>query len=596
VRRALTLALLLLAFAFVTWRERRAIARDLARPRDLHGAAYATSDACRSCHPSHYESWHRTFHRRMTREAASDTVLAPFDGRTLDWRGVRATMTRDEEGAYWMTFSRVDTGGVLERDRVVRTVGSRRYQQYLTQRGSEYLRLPVAWHIEEQRFFQMNDAFFAPDPDESTRVWPDAFGRYVARWNDNCVFCHNVAPNPGRDASATSFRTTVAELGVACEACHGPGAEHARVNRDPARRYALHLGHDADPTIVNPARLSPSRSADLCGRCHGQRIADDVAPFLERGDPFVPGDDLARYTSPLWRSTPLAGRDDFFAARFWSDGTARLTAYEYQGLLQSPCAARGPMTCTSCHGMHDGDPRGQIRAEAVGDAACTQCHHAFERTDRLAQHTHHAASNASPRCIDCHMPRVVYGILDTHPSHRIENPDPARAARDDRPDACTLCHVDRSREWAIDARERFWPTRRARTAPADSRGTGGEAFVTLFAGDPVERAIAADAIGRAPPSRVPEDNALRTAALLEAIRGDRYATVRHLAWRALRRIHAARPIAALEHFDPSWPLARRDVAAREIADALGPLAVALEPERIAALRAQADERAIEVGE
>jgi hypothetical protein len=25
------------------------------------------------------------------------------------------------------------------------------------------------------------------------------FDRHVARWNDNCVFCHNVAPNPGRD-------------------------------------------------------------------------------------------------------------------------------------------------------------------------------------------------------------------------------------------------------------------------------------------------------------------------------------------------------------------------------------------------------------
>src|SRR6185295_11222494 len=139
---------------------------------------------------------------------------------------------------------------------------------------------------------------------------------------------------------------------VACEACHGPGAAHARANADPLRRYTLHLAGAADPTIVNPSRLSPARSADLCGRCHGQRITDDIGSFLAHGDPFVPGDDLGLYSAPLWRDTSLAGEPDVFAARFWSDGTPRLTAYGYQGLLPSACAQRGSLTCTTCHGMH----------------------------------------------------------------------------------------------------------------------------------------------------------------------------------------------------------------------------------------------------
>ena len=66
-----------------------------------------------------------------------------------------------------------------------------------------------------------------------------------------------------------------------------------------------------------------------------------------------------------------------FAARFWGDGTPRLTAYEYQGLLQSRCARKGALTCTTCHGMHEGDPRGQLRAGLRGAAAdqmCTRCH------------------------------------------------------------------------------------------------------------------------------------------------------------------------------------------------------------------------------
>ncbi len=83
---------------------------------------------------------------------------------------------------------------------------------------------------------------------------PD-YARHVTRWNDNCVFCHNVAPNPGRDEVSGAFRTEVAEMGIACEACHGPGAAHARANADPVRRYVLHLGGHGDPTIVNPSRL-----------------------------------------------------------------------------------------------------------------------------------------------------------------------------------------------------------------------------------------------------------------------------------------------------------------------------------------------------
>ncbi|HEX4353084.1 MAG TPA: hypothetical protein VHZ95_09225, partial [Polyangiales bacterium] len=63
------------------------------------------------------------------------------------------------------------------------------------------------------------------------------------------------------------------------------------------------------------------------------------------------------------------------------------------------------------------------------------------------------------RCIDCHMPAIVYGVMASHPSHRIELPEPARDAHNERPDACTLCHSDRTRAWAIEQRASLWPAR-----------------------------------------------------------------------------------------------------------------------------------------
>jgi hypothetical protein len=574
---AATLAAVIAGAAAAARFERRAVAIDLGTPRDLHGGAYAGSATCRRCHEDHYASWHRTFHRTMTAEATEAAVRGDFSGATLRHAGVVARMDRDPAGVFRMTFT-PEAGGPSRTAIVARTVGSRRYQQYLTDVGGTLWRLPVAYSVEERRWFPMTSAFLFPDdapaaPDPARPAFGGGvFDRHVARWNDNCVFCHNVAPDPGRDPASGAFRTRVAELGVACEACHGPGAEHARRNADPVRRYTLHAGAGPDPTIVNPARLSPARAADVCGRCHGQRIADDVGPFLAHGDPFVPGDDLGLYTAPLWRDTPLGGDREAFAARFWPDGTPRLTAYEYQGLLQSRCAQRGALTCTTCHGMHEGDPRGQLRAAFAGggaasDGMCTGCHAALAGDEAKARHSRHDPAGAGARCVACHMPRVVYGVLDVHRSHRIEIPGaplPALAGRgrdlvDDRPDACALCHDD--------------------VPPA------------LFGGDPIARAVAADALGREAGRADAPARARRLGALLEVMAADRYPAVRQLAWRSARRLGAC-----CADYDPSAEAPVRAAAVARARAALAERAAAPDPARVRELRARAPAFDLEIGE
>jgi hypothetical protein len=502
-------------------------------------------------------------------------------------------MDRDAAGAFRVTFT--PGGGPARAVTVARAVGSHRYQQYLAKEGDTYWRLPVAWHVEERRWFPMTGAFLFADETPIDAPGRPVFGggvfdRHVTRWNDNCVFCHNVAPDPGLDAATGRFATTTAELGVACEACHGPAAAHVAANADPLRRLWLWARGAADPTIVNPARLAPARAAEVCGRCHGQRLAADVGPFLARGDPFVPGDDLALTTRPLWRDTPLRGDREAFAARFWADGTARLTAYEYQGLLQSRCARDGALTCTSCHGMHDDDPRGQVRARfrgAAADGMCTQCHAALADAAAATRHAHHADG---VRCVSCHMPRIVYGVLDVHRSHRIEVPEPAKAAAAGRPDACTGCHVAWAPERAAALRARLWgrpmtPTPEA-LSPLDA----------VLAGDPITRAVSADALGRAP---VGVDGALdgeargaRYQRLLEAMASDGYPAVRHIAARALAR----RGVAGAADYDPSAEAPARAAVVERLRASLG--VVEREPERQAAarLRARAGTEDIEIGE
>ncbi len=508
---------------------------------------YIGSGSCQSCHPDHHASWSRTFHRTMTQNASEEAVLGPFDGRAITYLGTRAEMRRDGEDFVIRT---TDPSGASREDVVTKTVGSRRTQQYLAERDGETVRLPIAYHVEEERFFHMNGAFLTRDP-ESEPASPQDYERHVTRWNDNCVFCHNVRPNPGRDEGA--FDTTVAELGIACEACHGPGQNHASANRDPLRRYRLHLSDDADETIVNAARLDPERSADICGRCHGQRLTDNVARFLQEGDPFVPGENLAEYSEPLFCDSTLGGREAF-AERFYLDGTARLTAYEFQGLLQSPCANPRPnppratpsaahgndaLTCTSCHGMHEGDPRGQLRdvfAEQP-DAMCTSCH---ADTSALPGHRLHPETEIA--CVDCHMPRVVFGVIDVHRSHRIEVPRPVLHDRAERLDACSLCHVEHPPSWSARA------LLQEVTAPDTDGGRDQPLLTRLFTGDAITRAVAATALGRV------QDNARTRGALLTLMARDPYPAIRRVAYRALRK---RVPALAVDDFDPLGSTATR---------------------------------------
>jgi hypothetical protein len=588
--RAVLLGVLLAsaAVAAAAWLVPSAYEGDLATPFRHRESAWATSEACRSCHPDHHASWARTFHRTMTQEATEASVQGAFDGREVTLLGVTARPVR-RDGRYLIEYLDPATREVRKTLPILRTVGSRRYQQYLTQdpdTGDNYYRVPLLWHMGERRWIHLTGAFFDPDG--------QPFDRHLTMWNQNCIFCHNTGPVPGarnfdelRERERRGdhvdpdydgrYSSSVAELGIACEACHGPGAEHARRNRDPARRYLLHLSGRPDPTIVNPARLSKERSVEVCGQCHGQRMPREqgaILEWLERGWPFRAGEDLASYIRPIWRDTPPPGRspdDGIFRLRFWDDGTPRLTAYEYHGLLQSACYTKGPLTCLHCHTMHGGDVYGQLPPENRTNQACAPCHEAIARD--VAGHSHHRADGPGAQCLECHMPRAIYGVLEIHRSHRIANPDPAAETEAARPDACTSCHLDRPAAWAADAMRRFWggqhrlPARRGDGAPLELVAS----VAALHAGDPLQRAVAARLAARRDTGLAPAARAFLIPHLWVALH-DGYPTIRWFARRSLLELDeelagAGRGLALaeeLEGFDYLGPAAERQARAQRV--------------------------------
>ncbi|MHC5012266.1 MAG: cytochrome c3 family protein [Planctomycetota bacterium] len=531
------------------WRVNAGYDEELAAPFASHGAPWATSERCRSCHPDHHASWWETFHRTMTQEADEESVVGAFDGRTVTFFDVPARPVR-RDGKYLIEYLSQDGREVLRTLEIARTVGSRRYQQYLVQDPEDpadnYYRIPLLWHIGEARWIHLNGAFLGPDDPN--------YDKHVALWNDNCIFCHNTGPQPGlanyeelverrmigenvNISSHGRFESEVAELGIACESCHGPAGEHIARNRDPFRRYALHLFGAADPTIVDPERLDQERSVEVCGQCHGQRMPkrdEEIVGWMHDGPPYRAGESLASLIRRIERDTPVprGQASDGFSLRFWEDGTPRLTAYEYQGVLASPCYREGDLTCLSCHTMHGGDVFGQLPPENRTNAACLACH--TEIADDVPAHTHHEAESSGSACYECHMPKAVYGVLAIHRSHRIENPDPARDAEAGRPNACTSCHVDRSPAWAAKEMAAWWgeayrePERRGDGAPTELAGV----IAALHAGDPVQRSVAAERMGRDDTPLSAHERAFLVPHLLFAL-FDRYPAVRWFARRSL---------------------------------------------------------------
>ncbi len=562
-------------------------------PTDRRAATAVGSDTCRRCHPDEHASWHDSYHRTMTQPA--EAALAPFAGETLDYLGFRATMTRNAAGTPHVTMQRLTDDGragdvVLDVD-VELCVGSHRYQQYVARfdrPGDRHARwrLPVAWHRGARRWIPMGAAFLTPDGREGDL--DDAL-RHVTPYDDNCLFCHNTEPAPGLRPDG-SFRPTVAELGIACEACHGPASAHVARHAGPMRRVLAGIVDAADApegSIAHPGKLDAGRQVDVCGRCHGQRIGRDIDRILRHGDGFLPGEVLAEVSRPILRDAVVGdGPAGQFEVRFWPDGTPRLSAYEYQAHLQTPCFDDGEgLACGDCHTMHGDEPDMQLRADYDEARVCARCHEPAELSAARARGGHGGhVGIADVDCADCHRPRITYGLVQGMRTHRISIPDPATAVgRADTPDACTQCHVDRDAAWA------------AAALAGDEVVASGPSRIAadLLGGDPIQRALAIDALAQ-PGATL--DAQTRAAWLADALADD-YPALRLMAWMALGAVAGDDDaLAALvAAYDPLADPAAREPVAAALAERLGPGPLTADPIREMLIAGRFD-REIWIGE
>ncbi len=472
------------------------IASAVSRPEtysNIYKYDYVGPETCGACHEKNYAKWKNHPHSRMNRNASAGSVVGDFADARIDYGGGHATFSKGQ-GEYLMTI--FDGAEAVRRFKVTRVVGSRFIQMYIGVETdgpepagdpvyTEEVKLPFSYWIDRKEWFPQtyDEDVDGIEYDEKKNLTPayDYRGKASGRWRHVCIKCHNTYPyalrfDPGAKGIFLGFPAAdialkakplglhaestglsdvdpseLVTLGISCESCHFGGREHAQKGASVSflpKSDDLTLAVSAEGTGESPYAVN-----SICHQCHA----------AEPQGPLYP------------------------------DGSASWNAREAADLVESACKKK--ISCIDCHNPHEAGPDKPNAPDNPAHVdACLGCHSELRAPEAQLAHGHHAKGDGVG-CLDCHMPRIVHGLAGFTRTHRISSPTDPRMLRADEPNACNLCHLDKSLKWTLDALSSKWGKK-------PDMGAGFVASdeplgkVWLKHKEPVVRHVAAAAYGR----------------------------------------------------------------------------------------------------
>ncbi|MCA9424686.1 MAG: tetratricopeptide repeat protein [Candidatus Omnitrophica bacterium] len=389
--------------------------------------SYVGSQSCKECHEEIFREWGASVHalaeRPIDEEREAPAFLPPKEIQVVD----STSKAFEKDGEFLIHTLGKD--GKKKDFEPARILGDNPLRQFLVPQDRGYVQVTsLAFDPQAEEWF---DVF----GDENRQ--PHEWGFWANKgmtWNTMCAECHNTRVNKNYDIQKDVYHTDVEEMGVGCEACHGPGEAHVEWHR------SFHILGD-DPV----KRLEGKELIDSCGRCHARRTA--------LTEDFYPGDlFLDHYVPELPNDTEV----------YYPDGQVHDEDYVYSSFRMSRMYHEG-VTCLDCHLPHTG------KTKFEGNTLCLQCH-----ADKInpTEHSHHKVDQPGGFCVNCHMPTTVYMQRQPRRDHGFTIPDPKLTIEADVPNACNRCHDDKSPEWALEATEKWW-------GPVDERVNGKRSRAVL---------------------------------------------------------------------------------------------------------------------
>jgi predicted CXXCH cytochrome family protein len=381
-------------------------------------AHYVGSAACKDCHTDIYDRWKKTrMANVITDPKVHPEVIIP-------------------------DFAKADQLLTFKKEDVALVYGSKWKQRYFKQVGDDYFVFPAQWDVTHKKwreYFVKNGAdWWAPlyPPDNMQRPTGPL-----------CDGCHSV----NYDIETKQ----VTEWNVGCEKCHGPGSDHVK--------------GQGKPNIINPAKLNYVQASDTCMQCHsqGQPLTN---PIKGKYYDWPVGFHMGKQLVDFWKLEDHKLGELTFT--HFPDGTAHKNRMQGNDFVQSLMYTRG-VTCFSCHDAHGTDNNAML-IKPAGEV-CSTCHRPNTQNGphapTIEAHTHHAANSPGSECVACHMPKIEQTIADVNVrAHTFKFITPAQSEALKIPNACNLCHTDKTTAWATDALKGWAdrsPWRMAQGGPAE---------------------------------------------------------------------------------------------------------------------------------
>jgi predicted CXXCH cytochrome family protein len=434
----------------------------LRRAEDDGSARFADPGACFRCHTEETRAWRGSHHDLAMQEATDATVLGDFNDAEFEHHGVVTRFTR-RTGRFFVYTE--GPGGRQGEFEVKYTFGITPLQQYLVQLPEGRIQaLTIAWDTKAKRWFSLHEEELKPgDPLHWTGL--------AYNWNHMCAECHSTDLRKNYDDASGRFQTTWAEIDVGCQGCHGPGSRHLE--------WALRVEKTREAYAVDDPKglevdLKGRVEVEHCARCHSRRSVVDAD--YRYGAAFGDHYDLALLEPDLYHA----------------DGQVIEEVYDHGSFLQSPMYAKG-VRCTDCHDPHS------ARLKLEGNLLCKRCHQdspppqfdTLKPKDYDAKTHHFHEPGPGSFCVDCHMAKTTYMVVDPRHDHSFRVPRPDLSVKLGVPNACNGCHKDRTAEWAAETVDRWYP----REAPRPPHF--GEALAAARAGSP-DAALALTEVFRDP--------------------------------------------------------------------------------------------------
>ena len=397
-------------------------------------AQYGGSESCKDCHEEEYDLWKKSNHGQAERLILTARDRADFDPTQTFMHGTQTSTASWSNGVASVTT--IGLSRQPEAHAIARVIGNDPLLQYLVPfPGGRFQILEASYDPHSNQWFNSygND-------DRQPGEWGPWTGRGM-NWNSACAECHNTRLRKNYDEASDTFNTTMAEMTVGCEACHGP----LRAHNEWQKKFGK--SGDKDPTITKPTH---EQIVDYCGFCHSLRT--DLT-----GD-FKPGDKFSDHCELLMVDA---------SERYYADGQIRAEDYEYASFLSSKMHAHG-VYCLDCHNPHS------YKNTLPGNWLCLRCHAVGSKTApeiNPATHSHHQVhgfdTNGVPvnvdltaynsktvketggECVNCHMPQTPYMQRHWRHDHGFTSPDPLLTKQFGIPNACNRCHQDKDTDWSL---------------------------------------------------------------------------------------------------------------------------------------------------